>query len=115
MAALLCPPHPTVQTAPVESAPSLRARWSSATARTPRAVDFGYRARLRPALVPWIIWLVGSRCSVLTRAADALRFIGDFFVGLGQGSPVFWVVALGPAAFLVLLRSPGYGVVQSTR
>ena len=33
-----------------------------------------------------------------------LALLADFFIGLLHGSAVFWAVALGPAALLLLLR-----------
>jgi hypothetical protein len=59
--------------------------------------------------VPLLIWVVGTR--VLgpymrgTKAHDRpLALVGDFFAGLAHGSTVFWLVALGPALFVALVR-----------
>ena len=60
-------------------------------------------------LVPLLIFVVGNRVlgpytSGQNTHAGALALLGDFFVGLGHGSAVFWAVALGPAVLLLLLR-----------
>jgi hypothetical protein len=34
----------------------------------------------------------------------ALRFFGDFFVQLAHGNPAFWLIAVGPCAFLLAAR-----------
>lgn len=59
--------------------------------------------------VPLLIWVGGNR--VLgpyvhgqNLHAGALALLQDFFLGLLHGSAVFWAVALGPAALLLLVR-----------
>ena len=59
--------------------------------------------------MPLLIWVAGNRVlGPYTHGqnphAGPLALLADFFVGLVHGSAVFWVVALGPAALLVLLR-----------
>lgn len=55
-------------------------------------------------LVPFLIWAVGR--GVLGAYADGGPFalLADFFAGLGNGSPLYWGVVLGPYAFVILLR-----------
>jgi hypothetical protein len=60
-------------------------------------------------VMPLLIWLAGSRVlGPYTHGqnthAGPFSLLADFFVGLANGSAVFWVVALGPAVLLVLLR-----------
>jgi len=60
-------------------------------------------------LMPLLIWVVGNRVlGPYTHGqnahAGALALLGDFLVGLVHGSAVFWAVALGPAALLLLVR-----------
>jgi hypothetical protein len=59
--------------------------------------------------VPLLIWVGGNR--VLGPYVHGqnlhpgpLALLQDFFLGLVHGSAVFWVVALGPAALLLLVR-----------
>jgi hypothetical protein len=59
--------------------------------------------------MPFLIWYAGNR--VLGPYAHGpnphtgpLALFSDFFTGLLHGSAVFWLVALGPAALLLLLR-----------
>ena len=60
-------------------------------------------------VVPLLTWFAGNRVlGPYTHGqnlhAGPLALLGDFFVGLGHGSAVFWAVALGPAALVLLLR-----------
>jgi hypothetical protein len=60
-------------------------------------------------IMPLLIWVAGNRVlGPYTHGqnlhAGPLALLGDFFVGLAHGSAIFWVVALGPLALLVLLR-----------
>ena len=59
--------------------------------------------------VPLLTWWGGNR--VLgpythdqNTPAGPLALLGDFFSGLLHGSAVFWVVALGPAVLVLLVR-----------
>ena len=61
-------------------------------------------------LVPLLIWVAGNRVlggytqgTNLHAGPGAL--LGDFFAGLGRGSSVFWLVALGPAILVTLVRA----------
>ena len=59
--------------------------------------------------MPFLIWYAGNRAlGPYTHGqnlhAGPLALLADFFVGLSHGSAVFWAVALGPAALLLLLR-----------
>ncbi|HVN46036.1 MAG TPA: hypothetical protein VMT66_12475 [Steroidobacteraceae bacterium] len=59
--------------------------------------------------VPPLIWLAGNRVlGPYTHGQNLhggpLALLQDFFTGLLHGSAVFWVVALGPAALVLLLR-----------
>jgi hypothetical protein len=59
--------------------------------------------------MPLLIWVAGNRVlGPYTHGenphAGPLALLADFFVGLFHGSVVFWAVALGPAALLLLLR-----------
>jgi hypothetical protein len=59
--------------------------------------------------VPLLIWTAGNRWlgpygHELNLHAGPLALLQDFFASLLHGSAVFWVVALGPAAFVLLVR-----------
>ncbi len=59
--------------------------------------------------VPLLIWVGGNRVlGPYTHGqnlhAGPLALLQDFYVGLLHGSAVFWAVALGPAALLLLVR-----------
>ena len=60
-------------------------------------------------LMPFLIWSIGSR--VLgpyshgdNPHASPFALFADFWVGLFHGSAVFWLVALGPALTILLVR-----------
>ncbi|HTT41518.1 MAG TPA: hypothetical protein VMG33_00505 [Steroidobacteraceae bacterium] len=60
-------------------------------------------------VMPLLIWLVGNRVlGPYTHGQDQragpFALLQDFFLGLVHGSAVFWAVALGPAALILLLR-----------
>lgn len=56
-----------------------------------------------------LTWFVGSRIlGPYSRGTEVhdnpFALLSDFFAGLAHGYLVFWVVALGPAVFLLLVR-----------
>lgn len=60
-------------------------------------------------MIPLLTWLVGSRVlGPYSRGTEvhnnAFALLSDFFAGLVHGYLVFWVVALGPAVLLILIR-----------
>jgi hypothetical protein len=59
--------------------------------------------------VPLAIWFVGNRIlgpypHGTNTHAGPMALLGDFFVGLGNGWVSYWVVALGPAFVILLVR-----------
>jgi hypothetical protein len=59
--------------------------------------------------MPFLVWFAGNRfLGPYTHGpnlhAGPFALFSDYFVGLLHGSGVFWVVALGPLALLLLLR-----------
>ena len=59
--------------------------------------------------MPLLIWVAGNRwlgpyTHEQNPHAGPLALLQDFYIGLLHGSAVFWVVALGPAALVVLVR-----------
>jgi hypothetical protein len=70
-------------------------------------------------LMPFLIWLVGSRVlGGYTHGQDLhagpVKLLGDFFVGLGHGSVIFWSVAVGPYLLILLVRLL-YAFIRSPR
>ena len=72
-------------------------------------------------VIPLLIWAVGNR--VLgpythtqdpTAGTGPARLLADFFAGLGHGSVVFWLVALGPYLLLSFIRLL-YGLLRAGR
>jgi hypothetical protein len=60
-------------------------------------------------VMPLLVWLAGHRAlGPYTHGdnpnAGPFALLAAYFAGLAHGSAVFWVVALGPAALLYLLR-----------
>jgi hypothetical protein len=94
--------------------------------RVPPPVEAPSRPRLPPRLrrelivfgvlllfgligVPLLTWVGGNRwLGPYTHGqnlhAGPLALLQDFFMGLLHGSAVFWVVALGPAGLVLLVR-----------
>jgi hypothetical protein len=59
--------------------------------------------------VPFLIWVGGSRVLGPYTHGDNPKagpwaLFADYVVGLAHGSTVFWFVALGPLALLLLIR-----------
>jgi len=59
--------------------------------------------------VPLLTWMAGNRwLGPYTHGqnlhAGPFALLQDFFLGLMHGSAVFWAVALGPAALVLLVR-----------
>jgi hypothetical protein len=55
-------------------------------------------------LVPLLIWAIGHGVLGPYTNGSPFALLVDFFAGLGSGSPLYWGVALGPYAFVILLR-----------
>jgi hypothetical protein len=56
------------------------------------------------AVLPPIIFLVGSKTLGAYAGGDIRGFMENFFKGLAQGGFAFWAVALAPYVLTVLLR-----------
>jgi hypothetical protein len=72
-------------------------------------VVFGAALLVGLLVMPFMIWFAGNRVlGPYTHGqnthAGPFALLADYFLGLLHGSAVFWVVALGPAALLLLLR-----------
>ena len=100
---------PTPEPAPPER--SLRSRLSLGALSPMRRelIAVGATLALGILVMPFLIWLGGNRVlGPYTQGqnthAGALALLEDFFVGLAHGSAVFWGVALGPLALVLLLQ-----------
>jgi hypothetical protein len=89
------------------------AHWRERYARLPRAqregLILGLALIVGLVVMPFLIWLAGSHAlGPYTHAqnthAGPFALLADYWVGLLHGSAVFWVVAVGPALLLLLLR-----------
>jgi hypothetical protein len=65
-------------------------------------------------VVPLGTWYAGNRVLGPYTHGENLHagpwaLLQDFFVGLGHGSAVFWAVALGPLALILLVRGFVWG------
>jgi hypothetical protein len=99
------PPSPDDTDAPL--GPLGRLRALSGTQRS--LILYALALLFGVLIVPLLIWLVGNRVlGPYTQGpnlrAGPLALLQDFFVGLAHGSAVFWAVALGPVAILLLLQ-----------
>jgi hypothetical protein len=91
--------------------PLARAQAFGIETRTRREmVLFGGALALGLLVIPLLIWIVGHRSlGPYSRGDDPhglgpLALYGDYFAGLARGWLGYWVVALGPAALLLLAR-----------
>jgi hypothetical protein len=60
-------------------------------------------------VMPFLIWVAGNRVLGPYAHGDNPKagpwaLFADYVVGLAHGSAMFWVVALGPLALLLLIR-----------
>ena len=97
--------------APVPPERPLRLRWSFAQLSPAQreALVLGGTFLFGLLVMPFIIWIAGSRVLGPYTHGDNLRagpwaLFSDYVVGLAHGSAVFWMVALGPTALLLLVR-----------
>jgi hypothetical protein len=70
-------------------------------------------------LVPLLVWVAGNRVlggyvSGSNQHAGPGALLADFFSGLVNGSAAFWLVALGPAILVALVRA-GIYLLRATR
>lgn len=60
-------------------------------------------------VMPFLIWVAGSRvlgpyAHGQDTHAGPFALLADYYLGLFHGSAVFWAVALGPVALVLLIR-----------
>jgi hypothetical protein len=100
---------PTEGLGPLQSLRRVRGSFAALSRPRRELIILGVMLALGLIVMPLLIWLAGNR--VLgpyshgdNPKAGPLALFADYFVGLAHGSAVFWVVALGPAALLLLIR-----------
>ena len=72
-------------------------------------IVYGVALLIGLVAVPLLIWVGGNRVlGPYTHGqnlhAGPLALLQDYYLGLLHGSAVFWAVALGPAALLLMVR-----------
>ena len=113
MTTLLCPPRMT--TTPPPQAPlserllRLRGSFARLSPAQREVLVLGGTFLFGLLVMPFIIWIAGNRVLGPYTHGDNLRagpwaLFSDYVVGLAHGSAVFWMVALGPTALLLLVR-----------
>lgn len=82
----------------------------AALSRTQRElIVLGAAVAFGVLVMPLLIWVAGNRALGPYTHGDNPRggpwaLFADYVVGLAHGSAVFWLVALGPALLLLLIR-----------
>jgi hypothetical protein len=102
-------PPPILRADPRERFERLRERYSGLPRPQRAGVMYGAALLFGLLVMPFLIFVAGSRVlGPYTHGqnthAGPLALLSDYFVGLAHGSAVFWVVAAGPAALLLLIR-----------
>jgi hypothetical protein len=103
------PPRTEPTAPPPERLTQLRDSYEALSRTRRELIILGAALLFGLVAMPLLIWVVGNHVlGPYTHGQNAhagpFALLGDFFVGLGHGSAVFWSVALGPAALVVLLR-----------
>jgi hypothetical protein len=70
---------------------------------------FGLLTLFGLIVMPFVIWIASNRVlGPYTHGqnlhAGPLALVADYYIGLAHGSAVFWSVAMGPAAVVLLIR-----------
>jgi len=103
------PPRTEPTAPPLERLTQLRDSYEALSRARRELIILGAALLFGLVAMPLLIWVVGSHVlgpythGQNTHAGPS-ALLADFFVGLGHGSAVFWSVALGPVALVVLLR-----------
>jgi hypothetical protein len=102
-------PPPTDGMAPLARLTRLRERYSAVPRARRELVIFGAALLFGLVAMPFLIWFVGHRMlgpylHGQNPQAGPFALALDFLLGLVHGLPAFWIVALGPAVLLLLVR-----------
>lgn len=103
MVELLCPPatqEPFLRNFFIR----MRARWATLSRPGRELAIFGGALAFGVIALPLLIWISGQTLLGPYAHGGIFSFAGDFFLALAQGNPVFWIIALGPVAFLGFAR-----------
>jgi hypothetical protein len=67
-------------------------------------VIFGIACLAGFLIAPLLIWTAGHSALGPYNPGGPGRLLADFMTGLAHGSPIYWAVALGPYALILLAR-----------
>ncbi len=84
--------------------------WRGLSRLQREVIIFAAELLLGLVVVPLLLWVAGNRVlGGYTHGSNPhggpFDLLGDFYAGLGHGSQMFWVVALGPAIIVTLVRA----------
>jgi hypothetical protein len=101
-------PAPMVTT-PIEQLARARQSFAGLSRARRELIVAGLAFAVGLLAMPFLIWMGGNRVLGPYTHGDNPKagpwaLFADYVVGLAHGSAVFWVVALGPLALLVLVR-----------
>ena len=102
-------PPPIDGMAPLVRLTRLRERYSALPRARRELAIFTMTLLFGLIAMPFLIWFAGNRVlgSYIhgqNQHAGPFALTADFLLGLLHGSAVFWIVALGPAVLLLLVR-----------
>jgi hypothetical protein len=83
----------------------LRRSWSSHSRPTRELAIFVAALAFGVLIMPLAIYAVGRETLGEYANGGAGALLADFFRGLASGARAFWTVALGPYAFILLMRA----------
>jgi hypothetical protein len=103
------PPSPAAAPTPRQRPEPPRPPFRASPRLQRELVIYGSALGFGLILMPFLIWSIGSRVlGPYTHGdnphASPFALFADFWVGLIHGSAVFWLVALGPALAILLVR-----------
>jgi len=101
-------PAPMVTT-PIEQLARARHSFAGLSRARRELIVAGLAFAVGLLAMPFLIWMGGNRVLGPYTHGDNPKagpwaLFADYVVGLAHGSAVFWVVALGPLALLLLIR-----------
>ncbi len=102
-------PPPIDGIAPLARLARLRERYTALARAERELIIFAVGLAFGLIAMPFLIWFVGNRMlgpysHGQNPHAGPFALAADFLLGLVHGSVVFWMVALGPAVLVLLLR-----------
>jgi hypothetical protein len=94
---------------PLEPLARVRSSYAGLSRTRRELIVLGAALLFGLVVMPFLVWYAGMRVlGPYTHGnnphAGPFALLWDYFVGLFHGSAVFWTVALGPLALLLLVR-----------